>query len=290
RRLASRLASRLGRSDAEDLASEAIARGLARPAPDGRQAPWIETIFRNLVSDTHRRGRRVDPIDDEPIDGGATPEEALLGCERRRAVAAVLPAIPDDLRDALVARFYEDQDYQQVAAARGISVATARTRVFRGLAQLRRSLAALRAWWPVAWTSGSALPAVAVAVLAIGPGMVPARATTGAIISDGDSRVPAMRIASARPTLRMAAARRTRATVTNRPAVPARATAPAEADDAPKPEAVKRMDFDDDEVAGELEKPGFIFVTGSPREEKLGSLIEIPRSLWPSMEKMVEDN
>lgn len=300
RRLTSRFAARLGRSDAEDLASEAIARGLARPAPDGRQEPWIETIFRNLVADTHRRShRRSDALVGEPVDGAASPEDLLLGREQRKAVASALPEIPDELREALVARFYDDQDYEQMAATRGISVTTARTRVCRALARLRRSLEALRAWAPMTFGSGAPLsatwlPAVAVAVLAIGPSVGAVHATTGAIISDGASRAePSRRASSPPPIVRLAAATQKHDVAPRRPAAvphPTATPAPVEADDQAKPEAVKRLDFDDDEVPGELEKPGFIFVTGSPREAKLGSLIEIPRSLWPSMEKMVEDN
>ena len=305
RRLTSRFAARLGRSDAEDLASEAIARGLARPAPDGRQEPWIETIFRNLVADTHRRShRRGDAPVDEPVDGGASPEEALLGREQRKAVASALPAIPAELREALVARFYDDQDYEQMAATRGISVTTARTRVYRALTRLRRSLEALRAWWPMTFGSGAPLsatwlPAVAVAVLAIGPSVEVggARATTGAIISEGDTRAePPRRASSPPPIVRLAAATQKRDVTARRPAaVPnptanTNATDATDADEHAKPEAVKRLDFENDEVTGDLEKPGFTFVIGNPREAKLGSLIEIPRSLWPSMEKMVEDN
>jgi DNA-directed RNA polymerase specialized sigma24 family protein len=46
RQLAARLAGRMGLGEAEDLASEAVARSLARPAPDGRAEPWLETILR----------------------------------------------------------------------------------------------------------------------------------------------------------------------------------------------------------------------------------------------------
>ena len=307
RRLTSRFAARLGRSDAEDLASEAIARGLARPAPDGRQEPWIETIFRNLVADTHRRSHRgSDALVDEPVDGGASPEEALLGREQRKAVASALPAIPAELREALVARFYDDQDYAQMAASRGISVTTARTRVYRALTRLRRSLEALRAWWPMTFGSGAPLsaawlPAVAVAVLAlsIDPSVDvgATRVTTGATISDGDTRAePPRRASSPPPIVRLAAATQKRDVTARRPAaVPnptanTNATDATDADEHAKPEAVKRLDFENDEVTGELEKPGLTFVIGNPREAKLGSLIEIPRSLWPSMEKMVEDN
>jgi len=55
-RLTSRHASRLGRAETEDLASEAILRGWRQQAPDGHDDPWIERIFRNLLIDRRRRG------------------------------------------------------------------------------------------------------------------------------------------------------------------------------------------------------------------------------------------
>jgi hypothetical protein len=68
---------------------------------------------------------------------------------------------------------------------------------------------------------------------------------------------------------------------------------PAAADDRDPPDqqpvAVKRYDFDADEVDGELQTPGFVFVTGDAAQARLRSLIEIPSSLEPSMTKMIED-
>jgi len=66
----------------------------------------------------------------------------------------------------------------------------------------------------------------------------------------------------------------------------AKAPAPVAVD---APVAVKRIDYEDDEVDGELQQPGIILIDGDPREKRMGSLIEIPRSFEPSMAKMMED-
>ena len=306
RQLTARLAGRLGAGEAEDLASEAVARSLARPAPDGRQEPWLETIFRHLLADRSRRwGRRGQPA---PLagDGGpgggaetiATPEELVLAAERARAVADALPAMPAELREAVEARFFADQDYDEIAACRGITRTTARTRVHRGLARLRQALAGVRALLPLVPggpVMGALAPAVAVAVLAIVPGMAvtPVMPADGApaagvhpareresmerrgvprLIADGDAAGP-----------RVAAPPAHTAT-TLRHAKPAPTTAE---DDAPA--AVRHMDFEEDEVDGTLQQPGMILIDGDPRERRMGSLIEIPRSFEPSMAKMIED-
>jgi DNA-directed RNA polymerase specialized sigma24 family protein len=51
-----------------------------------------------------------------------------------------LARLRPDRRVALVLRFYEDLPYEEIAAVTGCRVSTARTRVHRGLADLRREL------------------------------------------------------------------------------------------------------------------------------------------------------
>ena len=199
RALARRLTARLGPAAAEDLASEALARGLARPSPDGRQGPWMETISRNLVRDERRReGRRGQsgPLPEDLAAATATPEDLVLDAERVRVVSAAMPAIPGELREALEARFFEDQDYEELARRCGISSVTARTRVHRGLARLRAIVG--RAWiWIPAWPRGlveagthaaatALLPAAAVAIFATTPLV---GAPVGAVATEEAARV-----------------------------------------------------------------------------------------------------
>jgi len=313
RQLTARLAGRLGSGEAEDLASEAVVRSLARPAPDGRQAPWLETIFRHLLADRSRRwGRRGQPATlagDVGAGAGAetiaTPEELVLAAERARAVANALPAMPAELREAVEARFFAEQDYDEIAACRGITRTTARTRVHRGLARLRQALAGVRALLP-AMPGGPAVgalaPAVAVAVLAIAPGLsvtpvMPVDGAPAAVVSPagergrGERRMPRLIADSDVGTPRLAAPpARTATTLRHAEAATKAATKAATAtaeDDAPA--AVRHMEFDEDEVEGELQRPGMILIDGDPRQRRMGSLIEIPRSFEPSMTKMIED-
>ncbi|HEY4185532.1 MAG TPA: hypothetical protein VGP07_10705, partial [Polyangia bacterium] len=177
-----------------------------------------------------------------------------------------------------------------MAAIRGISAITARTRVHRGLARLRRSLEGLRMLpaWPTCTGGATMIPAVAVALFAIVP--------TGTRPLLAERAVTVMAQAAAPRSQRP-----TRAVVDPRPApaarlpkppahrAPAVAPAPDQGDRQGDDAAVKHLDFDDDEIPGELQRPGVVLVTGSPRDRKLGSLIEIPVSFEPSMTKMIED-
>lgn len=298
RQLAARLAGRMGGGEAEDLASEAVARSLARPAPDGRQGPWVETIFRNLLADRGRRWARRGqpaPLSERVCQGGGdTPEQLVLAAERSRAVAAALPRMPAELREAVEARFFAEQDYEAIAAGRGITPTTARTRVHRGLARLRRALAGVKAMLPAglgAPAVGALAPAALIALLTVAPGL-PAAAP----LDDGAPRSAVMQARSheARPyQARPAIATNTgadtaRAEQANTATSVRRAKATTTVPD-DEPVAVKRMDFEEDEVEGDLQRPGIILIDGDPREKRLGSLIEIPRSFEPSMTKMIED-
>lgn len=303
RRLTSRMAGHIGRSDAEDLASEAVARGIGRPAPDGRQAPWIERIFRNLVVDSVRRAGRVTAslstmTEDPPA---ASPEEVLLAQERQRALLGAIPTIPLALRDALVARFFEDRDYDGVAATRGITAATARTRVHRALARLRVSLGRLRGVIPTPFAFGTQsitvamMPAVFSASLVIpsliGPlALPPAGAERPVVIAQSKSvsvkqkgrSIPSPVPVSVSPAL---TTQDPVPSATSARRVPARARPSTDAASA----AVQRFNYDDDDVVGDLKRPGTEPVMGDPGRSQHVSLIEIPRSFEPALTKMLED-
>jgi len=319
RRLTSRMAGRLGHSEAEDLASEAVARGINRPAPDGRQAPWIERIFQNLVADRGRRqmrrGGAAAPLPDDeaaasPATGAANPEEALLAEERRRALEQALPAIPPELRDAVVARYYDDRDYAELAAASGITEATARTRVHRAMARLRQALGRLAAIIPAplgggAHATASLLPAVLAAAVAV-PAMTGTGETGGDLSRLASGRAPvtlaqAARRRGAPPVVVPVAPATTPVAVapappTAVPASPRPAGSPTgvkHAGEAPPraaadTAAVKRYDFDDDEVEGALHGPDDRIYSSIERQ-RFESLIEIPAEFISSTAKMVED-
>jgi RNA polymerase sigma factor (sigma-70 family) len=332
RDLTARLSRRIGRSEAEDLASEAVARGLGRPAPDGRQAPWIERICHNLFVDSLRRRFRREAVEAVPEGrnageatavvlgaaatagdgGGASPEEALLAHERRQALAKALPEMPDELRQAVVARFFEDRDYAEMAAACGITTTTARTRVHRALASLRQRLGGLRSLLPLplggasaktgaaagagTGTMGTSMSGLAAVVPVMVTALVAAPMLFPAARADGWA-------AAGQPIVLAQAETQPRRTVRTAPAIPREATPPAAverrrpeaAKAAPEessgyraPPAVQRIDYGDDEIVGDIARPD-----GEPDfvdvRAKHESLIEIPRTFAPSIAKMVED-
>lgn len=145
-----RLAYRLtgNRADAEDLTQETfvrVLRSLHRFQP-GTFEGWLHRITTNLFLDGARRRSRIrfDPLpaDPERLAGDApSPERTVLDAGFDSDVAAALAALPAEFRAAVVLADIEQLPYVEIAAALGVKVGTVRSRIHRGRAQLRASLA-----------------------------------------------------------------------------------------------------------------------------------------------------
>jgi RNA polymerase sigma-70 factor (ECF subfamily) len=292
--LACRVAGRVGLATAQDLGCEAIARALASPAPDGRMEPWLERIFRNLLVDGWRRQKPAPlPIDDLPdLSGDGTPEDAVLGDERRQMVRRSLARLPRDLRRALFLRYYGGMTDQVAAGHLGVAPATVRTRIHRSLGRLRAMLGGLRALFPpifadVGGKAGAlALVPLVVAAVVIAPTqsrpggpsdvlpLAMAREVPRIVVRNEIPRVQADATAAPAPE-------RPR----TRPQPKMQKTAP---EPAPAPAAARVVEFGDDEIEGNYGEPNseLIFI---PAAVKHDALIEIPTNFAAAFEKMVED-
>jgi RNA polymerase sigma-70 factor (ECF subfamily) len=139
---------RTGRPElAADLTAETFAAALQHarrydPAK-GAAAAWLYGIARRELADALERGRVEDrarrrmripriELDDEAI-------ERINATADSQAVV-LLAGLPEDQRTAVVARVLDEFEYDEIAAAGGISESVARKRVSRGLAGLRNRL------------------------------------------------------------------------------------------------------------------------------------------------------
>ena len=121
-----RLAYRLtgNRYDAEDLTQEVfvrVFRSLSQYTP-GTFEGWLHRITTNLFLDQVRRKARIR------FEG--LPDDA-----------AALDALPPDFRVAVVLCDIEGLTYEEISELLGIKLGTVRSRIHRGRAQLRDSLA-----------------------------------------------------------------------------------------------------------------------------------------------------
>lgn len=132
--------------EAEDIAQEAMLR-LWDHAPrwrDGRTslAAWLCRVAVNLAIDRHRRTRRIsgegvpDRADDAPLADAAI--EAGQQAARARALIA---ALPDSQRAAIVLTYYEDLSNADAAAALDMKLKAFGSLLFRARAALRAGFA-----------------------------------------------------------------------------------------------------------------------------------------------------
>lgn len=145
-------ASLVGFADAEDAAQEAVLkawRARAELRDSGKLRPWLLRIAINVCREWQRGrfGQRLrtqiallDTGDTQrPLlsdEGDPGTSERAAGLDLRQAIAA----LEDELRLAVVLRYYGGMDSSEIGVALGIPAATVRTRLRRALTLLRQQL------------------------------------------------------------------------------------------------------------------------------------------------------
>ena len=110
--------------------------------PD-RFAAWLTTIARNRARDLLRRRRPTLDLDQvpEPIDAHSSESEVEAAEESRRILAAIR-SLPEAYRETLALRLVEGLSGAVIAERTGMTHASVRVNLCRGMRQLRETLAA----------------------------------------------------------------------------------------------------------------------------------------------------
>ncbi|HUX10487.1 MAG TPA: RNA polymerase sigma factor [Terriglobia bacterium] len=137
--------------DAEDLTQEVfikVFRTLKSYDPvQAKFATWVSRIARNHLVDHYRRTRRdrvtstLDeqmPIADHSLEGHPARQVELR--EQREKLQAGLDKLSPDLREAVILRDLQDQDYGEIAQILEIPEGTVKSRINRGRLELARVL------------------------------------------------------------------------------------------------------------------------------------------------------
>jgi RNA polymerase sigma-70 factor (ECF subfamily) len=133
---------------ADDVAQEAMVRAWrqagAIDARRGSVTTRLLAITRNLAIDT-LRAARVKPVTDEVLLGllpatGDLPGDASVSSDELRRVALALDAMPPEQRRALLLARLRGLTAAELAAAEGIPLGTAKTRIRTALIRLRADL------------------------------------------------------------------------------------------------------------------------------------------------------
>jgi RNA polymerase sigma-70 factor (ECF subfamily) len=141
---------------AEDFFQETWVRVLERGQQyDGRYKfeAWLFTIARNLVIDWQRQKKKkmssLDTLMDqgegqafEPADEKQeSPLTVMLQVEARDNMHAVLAQLPAANREVLLLRFQEELQLDEIARIQATPISTVKSRLYRGLEELRRLIA-----------------------------------------------------------------------------------------------------------------------------------------------------
>ena len=94
---------------------------------------WLSAIARNRAVDYHRR-QRVEPLADDIAEADEVPRTEA------RAVLAVIQSLPAAYRETLVLRLVEGMTGQEIADRTGLTPASVRVNLHRGMRRLREAL------------------------------------------------------------------------------------------------------------------------------------------------------
>jgi RNA polymerase sigma-70 factor, ECF subfamily len=141
------------RERAEDFFQETWIRVLERGHQyDGKSKfeAWLFSIARHLVIDWQRQKKAqsldalTNPEEGAPVefaDDDPSPLHLVLAQESDATVQASLSKLPAIYREVLLLRFQEELDLLEIAAVLSAPISTVKSRLYRGLADLRGLLA-----------------------------------------------------------------------------------------------------------------------------------------------------
>lgn len=144
------------RETAEDLFQETWVRVLDRGHQyDGKSKfeTWLFSIARHLVIDLYRRKQpqSLDALmesEESPIQvpaGGVSALDLAAASQEQAGLLESLKRLPAILREVLLLRFQEDLKLEEIAVVLTVPVGTVKSRLYRGLEQLRELIEGAKA-------------------------------------------------------------------------------------------------------------------------------------------------
>jgi RNA polymerase sigma-70 factor (ECF subfamily) len=144
------------RADAEDVTSDVFGRLCGehgRFRPDASFKTWLYTIARNSCLDRMRNRRnwastwfkKQDSQDDVQMDFPSqdpSPSQDLQSKETAHYIRSAIQALPNNQREALVLREYEDLSYEEISKIIGCSLANVKVLIYRARVQLKDTIPA----------------------------------------------------------------------------------------------------------------------------------------------------
>ena len=134
--------------EARDLSQEAFLkayRALGTFKQEARFSSWLYQIAINATRDRLRRRRRrndlsLDDVEEREAslrDAGPSALDLIESSDLSRVVAAAMAALPEEQREVVILKEYEGLTFPEIAETLDVPLSTVKTRLYRGLGQLR---------------------------------------------------------------------------------------------------------------------------------------------------------
>jgi len=134
--------------EARDVSQEAFLkayRALGTFKQEARFSSWLYQIAINATRDRLRRRRRrtdlsLDDVEEREVslrDAGPSALDLIESSDLSRVVAAAMAALPEEQREVVILKEYEGLTFPEIAETLDVPLSTVKTRLYRGLSQLR---------------------------------------------------------------------------------------------------------------------------------------------------------
>ncbi len=124
------------RSEVEDMVQEIFLHALRKLhtlREAGAFGPWIAMIARNRATDFHRRSRETVEVTEDLGSGDSSGSKAA-------EILEIIRSLPDAYRETLVLRLVEGMTGPEIATRTGLTSASVRVNLHRGMKLLRAKL------------------------------------------------------------------------------------------------------------------------------------------------------
>nr|WP_297306208.1 sigma-70 family RNA polymerase sigma factor [uncultured Flavobacterium sp.] len=115
---------------------------------EGKFLPWVIRISHNLIIDSYRKGNKMPmqrdkeeySVFDYMVDASPNIESFLINNQIELDVKSLIEFLPEDQREVVILRIYEDLSFKEIAEVTGVSINTALGRMRYALLNLRKHI------------------------------------------------------------------------------------------------------------------------------------------------------